>query len=135
MNCKSITRVDTSSLYLNNRLIARASATFVVRTCYDADLKIYTQTFCCCNRRMLKICYVVNNSGDSVLNNGVLRINISNCCYSCLGGCKDILINGIASGSSESICFNLPYPCNSHYKVVGQLLVDGVLLKKECRVI
>lgn len=135
MNCESLTRIDTSSLYKNGRLIAQASSSFMVRRCYDVDFKIRSNVFCYCNKRMLRVCLTTTNIGSSAIVNGILRVRITPLCCNC--NCKgntfvrEFYISNLRPGCSENIYLNLPYPCNRKYLITGQIVVNNVLFKED----
>jgi len=105
----------------------------MVKRCYDVKLKISSRVFCCCNRRMNQICFIVTNDGTGVLNNAILSVGIAPYCgYCCNANKRQFYINNLNVGCKEKICINLPYPCGMKYQIKAHLNVDNVLTKEDC---
>ena len=112
MNCELKTILDSSSLYRNNTLIKRATASFIVEKCVNVNLSINTRAICCMGRQLTRVCFNVKNNGNMVLNNAILRASIIPCCCGYVRNCylhKDYCLNNIWSNLSDCVCFNLPF--------------------------
>ena len=135
MNCETFTRVSTSSLYKNGRLIAQTSALFLIRRCQNIKLDINTQIFCCGRNRMLRIFFMVRNTGSTTINNAILVTRILPAC-SCLpcgsNMCREFMINNLLPNNSNIYYLDVVFPCNTHYIIKGSIMQDNVLLKEEC---
>lgn len=139
MDCETLTKVNTSSLYKNGRLITQTSVAFIVDKCNNVDLKICTDVSCLRNRRVLRVCFVTTNIGSNTIESGLVRIIVTpKCCRcncNCNSQCRVFPINDLRAGCTQKDCIFLPLNCYANYKIRAQVEVNGTILKEDCATI
>ena len=124
MNCQTFTRIDTSSLYKNNRLIAQVSVLFLIRNCQDSQINIRKNIFCCFNKRYVRVVFNLSNVAE--FDNTVLWVCVMDNCY------NKFSKKFIVCRYKNNYYIDLPYPCCKQYLIKARLVQNDILIQEEC---